>query len=382
MTLTSRFFEPGPDDSGADIAHMAISFYNASADRILATARRSGVPFREDDFLIATDDLPGERCWTPELGAALELVMQPVDLSTYALAQLALCNARLGGHQDVTLAIGTCVGLIFAGIPLARADTLRLISDEAHVAITLGEMRYRFSRVGDRLELEDSPTVLRAYTHLADIVVTGGLSNDPSICFPDDIAIAPDMFASATANIQEAVTFISEAAPRYTSWATRLIRQVYVQGARVGPVERKSGRSVQRRPGQIMTSAPRPVPLQAETLIHESSHQHFYMMQLLATVSSRSGPDRTFISPLNGLPREITRYLLAYHVVANMIFFHNEALLQGQADAKIIEDRLRYLRPIGAEYLKTIASNQDLMTAEGIAFWLPSANAVREACHV
>lgn len=381
MDFTTRFFQPVADDVGADIAQMAISFYQASSERVLSRARDAGAIARDEDFLVAPENLPGTRCWTPELGATLELIRQPMDLSTTALAQLALCNARLGHAQDLTLTITPCVGLIFAGIPLARADSLRLVSDDRHVAIDVGEMSYHFDRVGDRLELQDSGTVLRAYTRSADMLVTGGLSNDPSICYPDDIAIAPELFASAVENIQDALDFIASVTPHYTSWSRRLIRQVYVQGERVGPIERKAGRSIQRRPGQIMASAPRPVPLQAETIIHESSHQHFYMMQLLAPIASGVGTERSFISPLNGLRREITRYLLAYHVVANMIFFHQDALRHDDHDADIIEDRLRYLRPIGAEYLETISNNQDLMTASANAFWMPSADAVREACH-
>ncbi len=380
MSFVFGFFRPGDHDCSSAVEDIATGLYEICAQRVLKTAQHAGLNLNESDYRLDAQDLPGSACWTPELGATLELVRDAGPFVESALAQLALCNAKFGKNQSVSLKISPSLGLLFAGFPLPRAETLQIESDQSQVKIVVGEQHYRFLRRGSRLELMDCPTVLRRYVGELDIVVTGGNCLDMAFCAAEDIALPADLFSDAVDNVGAAFDLVSQVAPEYTSWTRQLIRQIHVLGERLGSLSQLGGRSAQKRPGQIVTTAPRHLSLQAETLIHESSHQHFYMLQLLSPVAKNTGEEQFFTSPLNGMKREITRYLLAYHVVANMMAFHKRSLETGKGDREIIEGRLTYLRPIAREYITNLTANSDLLTEQGNAFWLPSRSAVLEIC--
>jgi hypothetical protein len=382
MSLAASLFYPGKIDCAPAVKEMALSFYEVISDEIIASAAQLQPAIREQDLRL-DDDLKyagAERCWMPELGIALELARQGGRSARDSWAQLALCNTMLGNPLDVAMDIsaGTC--LQFAGLRLPRAETLKISSDGVDALILAGEREFKFRRIGHRWEHDSSPTLLRKYAPGTDVVVTGGNCLDAAVAPPDDIPIESDMFPAAVTNIAEAFSIVEHVAPEYTLWTRQLIRQVHVLGDRVGTTKIRVGRSSPHRPGHISTTAQQTVIAQAETLIHESSHQHFYMLKLTHRVSKETVQQATFISPLNGKMRDISRYLLAYHVVANIMVFYSKATRDQNLDQDFIEERKNYLRPITLEYLDNLIANENLLTDQANDFWQPSKEMIRELC--
>jgi HEXXH motif-containing protein len=70
----------------------------------------------------------------------------------------------------------------------------------------------------------------------------------------------------------------------------------------------------------------------AELLVHECSHQHFYLLRRLGSMHDEA--DATlYYSPVRDMGRPLLYILLAYHAVANMLLFHRAALAAGAPDA-------------------------------------------------
>ena len=382
MNFAASLFHPSQPGPAPCVEDIAAAYYASVVTKVELACRKAGLELDGLDLDPEDSCAVGLMCWTAELGAAHELSRGPMALPGMAAAQVALCNARLGKALDLELALTPAVGLIFAGMPLPRADRLRIRSSEDEVHLRVGEKALVFRREGGRLVLLDRPTVLRTFISPRDVIVTGGSCGDVAISNASDIAIGSDVFPRAVENVGQAFEFISEVAPEYGPW-TRLIRQVHLFSSGFGDDwQRHAGRSSPWRPGYIVATAPATVSLQAETLIHESSHQYFYMMQMLSPVGTQEAAGLELTSPLNGKRREISRYMLAYHAVANMIMFHAKALEKQVDDRSVVQERLRYLRPIALQYLEDLDAHRDVLSEPANDFWSASSGLVRKLCNV
>lgn len=141
----------------------------------------------------------------------------------------------------------------------------------------------------------------------------GGRKLAPSL--PPVIAQVPN---ASVQHWQTALAFIETYAPIYDQWVQLVIRQVALLEQQIGTVQ--SG-SYQYRYGFIHASAEASVPSLAEALVHEASHQYFYMLSRLGPVDD--GTDtKTYFSPFVGRDRPIDRILLACHACANILLFY------------------------------------------------------------
>ena len=86
-----------------------------------------------------------------------------------------------------------------------------------------------------------------------------------------------------------------------------------------------TSRSIPGQNGVVYVSSPcRGIRL-AETLIHEASHQYFFLgLRELSYCSLND--DVLYYSPFNKLDRPIERILLAYHAFANVLLFYRSVL--------------------------------------------------------
>lgn len=381
MIALKSMFHPGEIDCGPFLERAAEQFFQRASERVSFFAAQAGT---EAEVLakLSSSDVTGKgsACWTPELGAAMALARQGGAVVQNAVAQLALCYAALGFAQDMEIPLAPVTAISFSGVPLPRSESIRILSGSGEVVLGIGEDTYCFRRTGTIWTLEDRPYVLRSGIRSTDVIATGGNCLDAAISPADDIAIGSDAFPAAVESLAEAFALVRDTAPEYTEWTRQLIRQVHVLGQWVGKLSKRTGRSSVNRPGLIMATSPWPNVLLAEQLVHESSHQHFYMMQLLSRTIRSGHMDREFISPLNGKRRDVGRYLLAYHVVANMVMFHTRVVETNHPQQELARERLVQLRPMAIEYMDTLTANEDLLTEEGNSFWVPSRDTVRELC--
>ena len=142
---------------------------------------------------------------------------------------------------------------------------------------------------------------------------------------PPRLEAVPQEIVSAW---QEALAFIRTYAPIYAPWVQRVVRQIALLEATPGLVH--SG-SYGNRHGFIHASAwARPISL-AEVLVHEASHQYFYLLSCLGPVDDGTD-DSLYYSPLVDRKRPLNRILFAYHACANILRFYRLSLANGAPD--------------------------------------------------
>jgi HEXXH motif-containing protein len=154
--------------------------------------------------------------------------------------------------------------------------------------------------------------------------------------------ITPDI----TSAWQDALSLLHRYAPAYEAWAQRVVRQIAVVEATPGVVH--SG-SYRERHGFIHASAHTSAISMAEMLVHEASHQYFYLLSCIGPVDD--GTDTAeYYSPLVQRKRPLDRMLFAFHACANIRHFYRLCEANGLRDLQYCREN----EPIVARQLEQL----------------------------
>jgi HEXXH motif-containing protein len=371
-----------PSDLSSDFSFdsFAVNYYKAVSTTIIEEAGACGARPDEKQFRLEEDVLNahGSDCWAPELGYALQLAHQKGKLIDNALAQLALYNARLGKRQDIRLTCARGSYLLIAGVTIGSAGFIELHSDDVTIEVNTENLNLRFVNSDGFWECTSHPCLWRSRALGTSLTVTGGNCLDPELVYAVDPPAESNRFESAVCNLEEAVSLILRCTPGYSRWCNRYLRHVHVIGKT--REDASFSRSAASRPGYVVATAPMPTVLQGEMLVHECTHQYYFVLELLTRVPVDPQSKEKFFSPLVGRERPIERLLVAYHAVANMLMFHAEVLRDHPEHTELSRERLGVLKPAGADLLETLTRNAYLLTAEANAFWQPSRSLIEGIC--
>ena len=98
--------------------------------------------------------------------------------------------------------------------------------------------------------------------------------------------------------------------------------------------------SFELHPGVVALSHASPAIALADALVHEASHQHFYILGQLGPV--HDGSDiQLYYSPARGADRPIDKILLAYHAFGNVLLFSRHCRSRGVGDLEMCESQER-----------------------------------------
>ncbi len=126
---------------------------------------------------------------------------------------------------------------------------------------------------------------------------------------------------SVVQTLREAIELIRTHASEYLPWVERAIRTVVpIASTKTLSVSR----SARGEHGIIWASFPCSVLHAAEVLIHEASHQYYYMTEHGVWMTNLLNDDRNYLSPYVQKQRRIDRILFAYHAFANVLLFHRQ----------------------------------------------------------
>lgn len=377
FAFDSLFLPEGRDQ--VNFPELAKSYYHAVTASILETAVRSGHAidgehFRLEDKLLNDN---GTDCWAPELGYAFQLARQEGRLVANALAQLALYNARLGKTQDLQFEPARGSYLIVAGITIGSAGFMELHSDGRIIEVKTENIELKFEKKSGFWDCSSHPEAWRRHVPGTNITVTGGNCLDPELVYSLDPPGKSDQFEDAVSEIALAMSLIMERVPRYGPWCERFLRQIHVVGKNK---DISFSRSAPSRPGYVVASAPMPIELQAEMLVHECTHQYYFLLELLTPIPMNRDSKEKFYSPLAKRERPLERLLVAYHAAANMVLFHTELLRNYREHADVSHERLAVLKPAALELIETISQNERHLTTNANAFWRPSRSLIEGLC--
>lgn len=239
-----------------------------------------------------------------------------------AAAALALQLHASGTEGKWSAMIRQPTGLLWGSCRLPEGEGIEVDADACRVTVTVhtgrGVQQVRMPRVGSW----EAPHPGRlADFHLADgrirILKPPGLEGRRLLRVGD--AEVSDADASHLKRIsQAAADLLDRAAPEYAQWVARAVWGVVP--ARTPEGELISG-SVSACPWLIKACYPAAPEALAELLVHEASHQFFYLLSQLGQVDDGSDPT-LYYSPLKDTGRPIGMILLAYHACANMLQLH------------------------------------------------------------
>ncbi len=170
--------------------------------------------------------------------------------------------------------------------------------------------------------------------------------------------------AEVAERVRCARDLISKHSPRYINWVDRSLSCL----ASSNSPKRGSG-SHPSFPGLlVMSNDPRPSAI-AEMLVHEASHQYFFMATLLGPVDDGSDAQQ-YYSPLVGRARPIDKLLLSFHALGNMMLLFRNCIASGIDDSGYCRTRLAsitsQINQVGEALQKTTS-----LTQLGKALWEP-----------
>ncbi|MGB8521608.1 MAG: HEXXH motif-containing putative peptide modification protein [Candidatus Acidiferrales bacterium] len=165
-----------------------------------------------------------------------------------------------------------------------------------------------------------------------------------------------------------ALDLLTQFAPIYSPWVGRVLRMIIPVKSRRNTIV--SG-SDQDHPGTVYLSIHcSPVAI-AEMLIHEATHQYFYLLSRCGALDD--GSSKLFYSPIKRTKRPIRMILLAHHAFGNVLLFYRLCRQKGLSDAGYCERHEAQLAPQVQRLQDTLASANRL-TPLGDALWQPLAS--------
>jgi hypothetical protein len=167
---------------------------------------------------------------------------------------------------------------------------------------------------------------------------------------------------------RETVALMRRYAPCYLRWVDKVLRQVIPLK---GGDTRLLSSSSSDFPGITEISFPSRIISTAEMLVHEASHQYFYILRRLEKVATGSDK-RLYHSPVKGEERSIDKILLAFHAFGNVVLFYRRCIDAGLEDKGYCKtNEARHLAEL--EIMLEQLQSSDALTEMGTVLWKPLA---------
>ncbi len=309
--------------------------------------------------------------WHDAFGAPSAMVLKRGDFGAVASA------ARLGLRLAESGRVGRWEASFDAPIQLQFGRWIFPPADGLRVRVTAGKCaldlrfdgawgRATFSRAGRGWKAGRMRALPSVAVGGARCTLTPAGAVNPRLVEGLPGLAGPEADASRD-NIRAGCALIAAYAPLYRGWVGRVLKKIVPVGARSGRILSGSDRDA---PGTIYLSASAPAVAIAEMLIHEATHQYYYILARYGPLDD--GSDREFYSPIKGTLRPARMILLAYHAFANVMLFYRMCRRRGLADAGYCEANERDLEP-QLRQLQDPLENARALTPLGDALWQPLA---------
>lgn len=229
---------------------------------------------------------------------------------------------------------------------LPTASQISLACDEASAAVKLtapngSRSSAEFRRMGQRWAADGVEQMIQ----LGDsrrITFLSAQAVPRDMIFEDDfhsIFEFPQVTSELVRPFSAALEIIGRGAPEYFGWVERVLRGILICRCQES---RTRSSSWMHAPGVVLVSwSANPIEI-AEMLVHECSHQYFYLLSRLGPVVDGSDTQH-YYSPAVQRSRPLGKVLVGYHAFANILLFYRKLLRNGFAEdpyCKSMEARL------------------------------------------
>ncbi len=252
----------------------------------------------------------GAACWNPGFGLANGFAKQGPAAREQAAGQLFIALALLGfeGRHEGRYHFPVrhrLAGQWFAGTGAvamtAASGRITVASDDQTVSIA----------VHDPGHGEEAAAGL-----FGEGWVKWGYAVDPFILEPADTPLSSQAVPHALEQLRAASGLLGIDG-RVSAWCARLLCELSLTGC--GNHARLTSRSNPFQPGNVQLSVPGPALHLSELLVHEASHQHYFLAAMAGPTIAPEHRGDTAFSALRGCQRPIDRILLGLHAIWNIL---------------------------------------------------------------
>lgn len=261
-----------------------------------------------------------ELAWNLCCSDLLEYMQGRSSRSPKSVASSILLRAAVLGHpSDWSVTLNSSRSFLVGDVVSPRTGTLHVKADESEAIIkfdkTCGQLRFLKGYYTDHNSgaLRLGSIKLRS-SCCVNLSQEGQL--DEALADLTEKVEKADESQYFLARVSSAMGLLYQSTPLYADWVAAVIRHACPLIPR--PVEGAfdSG-SRSACPGLLyMSDVERPLQL-AETLVHEASHQHFYLLDRYIRLFDPSD-DTLYYSAVKNTGRPIVFILLAYHAFSNI----------------------------------------------------------------
>ena len=281
------------------------------------------------------DDLP---LWCPELGlclSALKAALKNGDIADgqVGLAQVALNLASAGVPGSVTITFAQPCRLRWRHLILAPARRMAMRADGTQVHLEIESDQHTravtWSIEAPNPDLPVEHRLVRVQSGSFDAMLLSG-PNCRELRLPQPVPMGVEAIAPAQRDqFHVGLDLFANAPASWRQWFTRVIRAVSLGQM---PSAGFCSGSFDGYYGLIsMSDVTDPLKI-AETLVHESAHQYFFVINRVAPVARES--DAEYYSPFVRRKRPIGRILMGYHAFVNVEIFYQHCLAEERSPAQ------------------------------------------------
>jgi HEXXH motif-containing protein len=354
---------------------VAVEYARGFAQRFAQRCRRN-LGTRNVEFLQFLDSglekpLAFETIWDTSFGQARRTVLGANSSGLMRrAAALGLRLAESGHLGEWELGLKIPVRLHFDRWLLPRSEWIKVTATSASVTIHTahrGRIRpLRFWRTNNSWETCAADTIPIIHTDGRRYILVQGTAAE--MFRLDGIRRMPPADTDAAISaLYGALNLLARYAPIFLPWIGRVLRKIIP--VRSVPGKICSG-SYEDHPGTVYVSLDWPSVAIAEILVHEATHQYYFLLKHYGAVDDGSG--QTFFSPIKGTKRPISMILLAYHAFANVLLFYRLCSQKRIRDAGYCRrNEIRLVHQL--KVLEDALVRSKALTPLGEALWRPLA---------
>lgn len=382
--LFQAFSSPAEGDFLSLAEQLSCRLFRSTVGAVAALAGRLGAAPPQIDAGAATPDRVSTRLWSPDVGHVLRGLSERTGAHwPWVSAQLALAAFASGLVDDLDIELaGAPDRWLTVGGRSLRGERLRFAGRAGNLAVTgaAGETVLRLDRI-DREALDpvwtrsDADDLVRIGS--AGMAVVGGGEYIDQWDAPDfELAPATPAFR---AQIEEAAALLEECLPVTYVWIAAVLREI---GVFANPGGGTRSSSSVKNPGHVRMSAGASLLQTVNMLVHECSHQYFYLTQLAARITRPGAPE--VYSVLKRTARPFDRVLLGFHAFGNVLLVH-DALLEGRhpVDRREVERERTFTRQLVTGLDASLHGGwEEQLEEAGVELYLPLRRRLVEAGHL
>lgn len=171
-----------------------------------------------------------------------------------------------------------------------------------------------------------------------------------------ELTTDPEGVAKMQAGCQEALTLIQRYVPEYLEWVLRAIKYIYPMNETENSVASGSTRF---HFSQIHLSYTKFRMPMVESLVHESSHQNYYIASRLGPADD--GTDETwYYSPPVNAQRQVGKILLAFHAFVNVIILTRRFKEEDFTEGNYVDQNEKLVGEMLDQLIKPLKGNTAL----------------------